>query len=221
MTERRAMNESTGKPDQEQGLYRKYHVERLNDKTGKHANCLYYVLDLDHDKHSAAALLAYADSCEADYPTLAFDLRHTAAATARKLGVSLNERRDEAPRPFVFERNTIMDADGKAYTPEELVAALNGLRSAPPPSQQAVRGDTTRLEWLAALLRACPHSEISYNDDPDEGPVGYSIIVEGCSRMEVRAPTLEACIDLAIDAKQDEDGNIIAAAPTQGNEDQA
>jgi hypothetical protein len=83
------MNENSGKPDQDQGLYRKYNVERLNDPAGKHADCTYYVLDLDHDKHSVAALLAYADSCEAEYPTLAFDLRHTAAATARKLAVSL------------------------------------------------------------------------------------------------------------------------------------
>lgn len=85
------MNENSGKPDQEQGLYRKYDVTRLNDPAGKHAECTYYVLDLDHDPHSVAALLAYAASCAAQYPGLAFDLRHTAAATARKLGVAQPE----------------------------------------------------------------------------------------------------------------------------------
>lgn len=81
------MNENNGKPDGEQGIYRKYNVERLNDPAGKHADCIYFVLDLDHDPHSVAALAAYAASCADQYPTLAFDLRHTAAATARKLGV--------------------------------------------------------------------------------------------------------------------------------------
>lgn len=82
------MNENNGKPDPEQGLYRKYEVNRIDDKAEKHADCQYFVLDLDHDEHSVAALEAYAESCKAQYPTLAFDLRHTAAATARKLGVS-------------------------------------------------------------------------------------------------------------------------------------
>lgn len=81
------MNENNGKPDQQQGLYRKYNVERLNDPASKHKDCLYYVLDLDHDKHAVAALEAYAKSCAEEYPTLAFDLRHTAAATARKLNL--------------------------------------------------------------------------------------------------------------------------------------
>ena len=39
----------------------------------KHEFCLYFVLDLDHDIHSTAAILAYADSCEEDYPILALD----------------------------------------------------------------------------------------------------------------------------------------------------
>lgn len=81
------MNDNNGKPDGEQGLYRKYDVQRLNDPNGKHTNCIYFVLDLNHDKHAVAALEAYAASCDEELPTLAFDLRHTAAATARKLGV--------------------------------------------------------------------------------------------------------------------------------------
>lgn len=61
--------------DSERGLYRKYRVQRLGDRAGKHAHCEYYVLDLQHDKFSGAALAAYADACEAEYPQLAADLR--------------------------------------------------------------------------------------------------------------------------------------------------
>lgn len=91
------MNENSGAPDPEQGLYRKYDVTRLNDPAGKHKDCTYYILDLDHDPHSVAALLAYAKSCEAQYPTLAFDLRHTAAATARKLNVATMPTEELSP----------------------------------------------------------------------------------------------------------------------------
>ena len=86
MEQRNDKNDS-GKPDQQLGLYEKYHVERLNDQTGKHRDCTYYVLDLSHDKYAVDALLAYAAACEAEFPTLAFDLRHEAAATARRLNV--------------------------------------------------------------------------------------------------------------------------------------
>lgn len=61
--------------DKQQGLYRKYHVERLNDEDGKHRECDYFVLDLVHDANARAALLAYADECEAEHPSLAADLR--------------------------------------------------------------------------------------------------------------------------------------------------
>ena len=74
------------KSDQERGLYRKYRVERLNDPIGKHSGCEYYVLDLMHDKHAAPALLAYAASCEAEFPALAGDLRDKARAVLRRSG---------------------------------------------------------------------------------------------------------------------------------------
>jgi hypothetical protein len=62
-------------PDEKRGLYNKYHVERLNDTTGKHKDCEYYVLDLKHDKFSLPALTAYHDACIAEFPELAKDLR--------------------------------------------------------------------------------------------------------------------------------------------------
>jgi len=64
-----------------EGLYEKYEVRRKDGRTAhgeKHALCCFFVLDLDCDPHSTAAIRAYADSCEADYPLLARDLRNIA-----------------------------------------------------------------------------------------------------------------------------------------------
>lgn len=61
------------------GLYNKFTVTRNDGKDapgGKHTDCKYFVLDTTHDAHAKPALLAYADSCEADgYQALADDLR--------------------------------------------------------------------------------------------------------------------------------------------------
>lgn len=59
------------------GLYRKFEVKRTDGTSepgGKHEHCRYFVLDLDHDPHAAAALDAYAWSCREDYPMLSSDL---------------------------------------------------------------------------------------------------------------------------------------------------
>lgn len=66
--------------DRARGLYEKYQVRRLNDAAGKHDACRFYVLDVDHDRFARAALLAYADACAAEYPSLAADLRALTAA---------------------------------------------------------------------------------------------------------------------------------------------
>lgn len=63
--------------DKSRGIYAKYRVTRTDGKSEpgqKHADCDYFVLDLDHDPHAKAALKAYADSCRAEYPLLADDL---------------------------------------------------------------------------------------------------------------------------------------------------
>jgi len=54
-------------------LYGKYRLER-HDPSGKHKNCFYFVLDLDHDKFALPALDAYAKVCKSEYPELARDL---------------------------------------------------------------------------------------------------------------------------------------------------
>lgn len=64
--------------DKKRGLYLKFEVTRTDGSSepgGKHHGCEYFVLDLTHDKHAKAALLAYAESCELEYPLLAADLR--------------------------------------------------------------------------------------------------------------------------------------------------
>lgn len=60
------------------GLYEKFHVERMDGKSApgqKHHGCRYFVLDIMHDPAAAAAIAAYADVCEAEWPELAADLR--------------------------------------------------------------------------------------------------------------------------------------------------
>lgn len=74
--------------DRERGVYQKFIVERTDgaSKPGKkHADCFYFVIDTDHDKHGVAALRAYADSCAAEYPALAEDLRQVAQDMATRL----------------------------------------------------------------------------------------------------------------------------------------
>jgi len=60
--------------DTEKGIYEKYIVIRRNDTAKKHADCAYFVLDLNHDKFAIPALAAYAKACEGEYPLLAFDI---------------------------------------------------------------------------------------------------------------------------------------------------
>jgi hypothetical protein len=59
------------------GLYRKFAVTRADGSSkpgGKHENCYYFVLDLDHDKYAIPALIAYASVCWEEYPELADDI---------------------------------------------------------------------------------------------------------------------------------------------------
>lgn len=93
-----------------EGLHGKYFVNRVDgtDAIGeKHHGCTYFVLDLQHDRHMPAALRAYAESCEKDYPALARDLRTVAndfgsrsefaGITAQKPALDLERLRVCAP----------------------------------------------------------------------------------------------------------------------------
>jgi hypothetical protein len=69
--------------DEQRGIYRKYKVERTDGSSapgGKHADCAYFVLDLEHDEFARAALEAYAEACRKTHPDLAADIRHMLAA---------------------------------------------------------------------------------------------------------------------------------------------
>jgi hypothetical protein len=71
-------NEGAEVSNKYRGLYEKYTVRRNDGESapcGVHHGCEYFVLDLTHDKHAKAALAAYAESCAAEYPQLAEDLR--------------------------------------------------------------------------------------------------------------------------------------------------
>ena len=64
-------------PDKDRGLYGKFFVIRTDGSSGpggKHENCSYFVLDLNHDKFARAAIKAYADACREEYPKLSDDL---------------------------------------------------------------------------------------------------------------------------------------------------
>lgn len=60
-----------------EGLHRKYHVQRLNDPDGKHADCRYFVLDPQHDPLAVEALEAYSDAAfSAGYIPLSKEIDH-------------------------------------------------------------------------------------------------------------------------------------------------
>lgn len=81
---------------QDQGLYNKFNVTRTDgrDAAGeKHDGCEYFVLDNSHDRHALPALIAYADSCQTDFPLLAAELRLKAmsALTADSVFIQVPE----------------------------------------------------------------------------------------------------------------------------------
>lgn len=70
--------------DKARGLYEKFKVERTDGSSapgGKHETCKYFMLDVHCDQHAIPALMAYAESCKADYPLLARDLVAQAQAS--------------------------------------------------------------------------------------------------------------------------------------------
>ncbi len=72
------LKEENGKSADEQGLYKKFEVKRVDGSDapgGKHDGCRYFVLDLDHDPHAKAAMSAYAQSCVETEPKLSEDLQ--------------------------------------------------------------------------------------------------------------------------------------------------
>ena len=64
-------------PDKHKGLHKKFNVTRADGSSepgGKHEDCRYFVLDIDHDPFAIPALRAYAHACAESHPDLAADL---------------------------------------------------------------------------------------------------------------------------------------------------
>lgn len=63
------------RPDEAQGLYRKYDVRRSDpDAAERHADCRMFVLDVDCDPAAVPAITAYATAIRDSHPQLANDL---------------------------------------------------------------------------------------------------------------------------------------------------
>lgn len=74
--------------DDSRGLYRKYKIERTDGSSapgGKHENCAYFVLDIQHDEFSEPALRAYAKACRERFPDLADDIEQTLSVSNETL----------------------------------------------------------------------------------------------------------------------------------------
>lgn len=83
----------------ERGVYDKFRVERT-DASPRHPDCRYFVLDIDHDPHAAAALTAYAEHCQRDKPDLARDLRRLTGSSiiATTPGLAADLARGDQPQ---------------------------------------------------------------------------------------------------------------------------
>ena len=109
----------TSKPAEQQGLFRKFDVRRTDGSdlpSGKHYGCRYFVLDVDHDVHAAAALGAYANACQHTHPELAADLRRkwgAQEAPAQPL-LSINGHQLLAALNFIAPDRTAEQLDTRA-----------------------------------------------------------------------------------------------------------
>ena len=75
--------------DPAKGIYRKFDVKRTDGSSepgGKHENCAYFVLDLEHDEFAIPALKAYAKACAKSHPELADDIATIMAAERAPCG---------------------------------------------------------------------------------------------------------------------------------------
>lgn len=148
------------------GIYGKFHVRRVDgtDAPGcKHHGCRYFVLDVDHDKHAGAALFAYAEFCEQDYPLLAEDVRVWAEDNFSKLGGTAKAQPAPATEPEHSGTNSYgLDVgyfgknlrrilrDMNCYTPGEMQRSLERLAGAVKP---------------APVARSCNHNWASTTHD--------------------------------------------------------
>lgn len=83
-------------PDEDRGFYQKYTVERTDGSSRpgeKHHNCVYFVLDIEHDPFAHQALEAYITACTNSLPRLSSDLKALLGCLQNKATNKVNERR--------------------------------------------------------------------------------------------------------------------------------
>jgi hypothetical protein len=64
----------------DEGLKRKYRVEKIEDREHKHLNCWFFVLDPEHDEAALIALESYARAVRRTHPQLSSDLMKKVAS---------------------------------------------------------------------------------------------------------------------------------------------
>ena len=98
--------------DRTRGLYRKFmppiRMDGRSRPGEKHEKCQYFVLDMDHDDHAAAAAMAYAASCADEYPMLASDLI-SRWGDAGKAATPTPSRVDGTQKMFFGTRNRLFN----------------------------------------------------------------------------------------------------------------
>lgn len=93
-------------------------VKRTDGKSRrgqKHHRCNYFLLDLDHASgREKAALDAYADACEAEYPLLAEDIRNDALGDHEFFILDLTHDPFAPVAMTAFERWSLSDKGDQA-----------------------------------------------------------------------------------------------------------
>ncbi len=101
----------------------------------------------------------------------------------------------EMNRPtIVVSASTIVTTADLVLIPEVL-DAIARLHAAGKFPHQEGHSDTRRLDALEKLIKNCPHADFDYNEDEDEGPVGFTIVVQGCETSSAGGRTLRDAVD--------------------------
>lgn len=82
--------------DEDRGFYQKYTVERTDGSSRpgeEHHNCVYFVLDIEHDPFAHPALEAYITACAGSLPRLSSDLVAMLGCLQNQTTNKVNERR--------------------------------------------------------------------------------------------------------------------------------
>lgn len=177
----------------DKGLFNKFTVRRTDggDADGeKHEGCEYFVLDLNHDKHAIPALLAYAESCAADYPLLAADLRAKVAGVLAASSEFVTAPETTLPNGTVvpsFQVARYMTSKGPAGIPlsnatDKPWTRIN-YRNAKKACEEAGLKLITELQCLA-IAHDIAQQDINWSG----GKVGDGFIFQGIHKGNVTGP---------------------------------